>query len=101
MELFSVREIHSLLPLAKTGVVVNAVDPGLCKTELSRNVSPEFKQDLLQMYEQFGRNADHGSRNLLYAAVAGPESHGKYIASCKIFSYVDLLPTVACNVLTL
>ncbi|KFA78602.1 hypothetical protein S40288_11200 [Stachybotrys chartarum IBT 40288] len=95
MELFAVREIRSELPLAKTGVIVNAVDPGLCETELSRNAPPEFKQHILQMYEQFGRNSDHGSRNLLYAAVAGPESHGKYIASCKIS--VEELPDWVTN----
>jgi hypothetical protein len=35
-------------------------------------------------HAEYGRTAEDGSRNLLYAAVAGKESHGYFLASCEI-----------------
>jgi hypothetical protein len=32
----------------------------------------------------FARTAEMGSRTLLYAAVAGKETHGKYLSECEI-----------------
>ena len=32
----------------------------------------------------FARTAEMGSRTLLHAAVAGKESHGKYLDKCEI-----------------
>jgi hypothetical protein len=36
------------------------------------------------MWALFGRTAEVGSRTELHAAVAGNESHGKYLAACEI-----------------
>ncbi|EED17342.1 short-chain dehydrogenase/reductase family protein, putative [Talaromyces stipitatus ATCC 10500] len=81
--IFAIRKLASLLPVSKTGVVLNLVNPGLCKTELSRNAPPAFQQQLSEMHARFGRTAEDGSRTLLHGAVAGKESHGVYLNDCE------------------
>jgi hypothetical protein len=84
LEVFFVRQFASLLPVSRSGVVANLVDPGLCKTELSRNAPLEFQQQLAEMHAKFGRTAEEGSRTLLHGAVGGKDSHGCYLCSCEI-----------------
>jgi NAD(P)-dependent dehydrogenase (short-subunit alcohol dehydrogenase family) len=84
MEIFAVRYLATLIPPSRTGVVVNVLSPGLCKTELSRNAPAAFRSHLADQHEKFGRTAEDGSRTLLHAAVAGKESHGAYLSSCEI-----------------
>ncbi|TVY55233.1 hypothetical protein LCER1_G005363 [Lachnellula cervina] len=71
------------LPVPKT-VVVNLVDPGLCKTELSKDAPPPLRQHILELQAKGGRTAEVGSRTLLHGAVAGKESHGALLQSCEI-----------------
>lgn len=73
-----------MLPVSRTGVVMNAVCPGLCKTSLSRNAPQSFRDHLAIMHAQSGRTAEEGSKNLLFAAVAGKGSHGCFLDSCHI-----------------
>ena len=73
-----------LLPVSRAGVVINCVSPGVCKTMLSRNANIAFKIQLKIIHFIMGRTAEMGSRTLLHAAVAGEESHGRYLSSCKI-----------------
>jgi len=80
----AVRHLANLIPLPRTGVVVNLVCPGLCKTDLSRNAPPALRENIAVRHTQFGRTAEDGSRTLLHAAVAGKESHGCYLDSCEI-----------------
>jgi NAD(P)-dependent dehydrogenase (short-subunit alcohol dehydrogenase family) len=82
--MFAVRHLASRLPVSRAGVVINMVCPGLVKTGLSRYSSTEFQQVAAKMREERGRTAEVGSRTLLFAAVAGMESHGKLIADCEI-----------------
>ncbi|KAL3469615.1 hypothetical protein BJX99DRAFT_241008 [Aspergillus californicus] len=84
MDTFSVRELAKLLPVEKGKVVINAVCPGLCKTELIRHAPPDVKQSIIDLHEQFGRTAEDGSRTLLAGAVLGRESHGRYTSHCEI-----------------
>ncbi|KAK4141992.1 uncharacterized protein C8A04DRAFT_38648 [Dichotomopilus funicola] len=65
-----------------SGVIINLVCPGLCITTLGRNASPEHAERLRNLHKNFGRTAEDGSRTLLHAAVAGPESHGHLLHSC-------------------
>lgn len=65
-----------------SGVIINLVCPGLCVTTLGRNASPEHAERLRNLHKNFGRTAEDGSRTLLHAAVAGPESHGHLLHSC-------------------
>jgi NAD(P)-dependent dehydrogenase (short-subunit alcohol dehydrogenase family) len=84
LEIMAVLHLATLIPLSRTGVVVNLVCPGLCKTELSRNAPPTFRESLAAMHEKTGRTAEEGSRTLLHGAVAGKDSHGGYLDSCRI-----------------
>lgn len=78
------RQLATLVPVSQTGVVLNAACPGLCKTSLSRNAPAEFKVTLTARKDKYGRTAEDGSRTLLHAAVAGKESHGRFLSDCKI-----------------
>ncbi|KAE8553774.1 hypothetical protein EYB25_005156 [Talaromyces marneffei] len=91
MVTFAARELADLLPVSQTGVVVNSVNPGVCKTDLSRNAPAEFRRQLAEMHEKFGRTAEDGSRTLLHGAVGGKESHGRYLSDCEIAD--DRLPS--------
>lgn len=84
VQFFAVRQLAALLPTSRTGVVLNLVCPGLCKTSLSRNAPPGFRESLAEQHEKYGRTAEDGSRTLLHGAVAGEDSHGKYLSSCRI-----------------
>lgn len=82
--MLALRHLAPLVPFSRTGVVVNLVCPGLCKTDLGRNGPQEFKDNLAKMHEAFGRTSEQGSRTLLFGAVAGPDSHGKLTADGEI-----------------
>ncbi len=73
---------RELMPVDKTGIVIDLVCPGLCVTELARNAPPEFVQRLKDMHAKFGRTAEDGSRTLLHGVTAGVEDHGKLLHSC-------------------
>lgn len=84
MEIMAVRHLARLIPVSRTGVVMNLVCPGLCVTDLTRNAPPSLRERIDQQRAQYGRTAEDGSRTLLYGAIAGEESHGCYLDSCKI-----------------
>ena len=71
-------------PTSETGVTVNFISPGLCVTELTRHVGTIPQLMIGTMRGLFGRTAEEGSRTLLHGAVAGKESHGKYLSECEI-----------------
>jgi hypothetical protein len=79
-----VQEFSNLHPSPKTGVAINLVSPGLCSTELSKNAGWIQWLMIALMRVLFARSADMGSQNLLYAAVAGETSNGKYISACEV-----------------
>lgn len=80
----AIKHLASLIPVSDTGVAINLVCPGLCKTSLSRNAPPAFRERLAAQHAQYGRTAEDGSRTLLYGAVAGKDSHGCFLDSCEI-----------------
>ena len=62
-------------------VIINTVNPGLCHSELMREVG------VLQYVIKFllgARTTEVGSRTFVWAIAAGPESHGCYTASARI-----------------
>ncbi len=84
-EIYAARYLATLIPVSKTGVVVNYLDPGLCYTNLNTHVAPHLQQMIDQQRVKFhGRSAEMGSRTLLHAAMAGKESHGCFVGSCEI-----------------
>lgn len=59
-------------------VIVNAVCPDLCKTDLGRNFNMFAKIMMVPFQALFARTAEQGSRSLVSATALGPESHGKF-----------------------
>ncbi|KKP02612.1 short-chain dehydrogenase [Trichoderma harzianum] len=83
-EHFAVREMASLKPVSETGIIVNLVDPGLCKTEFIHEQSAftRFKAWCAKLI--MGRSPEMGSRTLIHGIAADEESHGKYLTACEI-----------------
>ncbi|KAG7289931.1 hypothetical protein NEMBOFW57_006308 [Staphylotrichum longicolle] len=75
---------RELLPVAKTGVIINTVCPGLCVTKLGRDAPHDVLANLRQLHALYGRSSEDGSRTLLHGVVGGVETHGKYLDSCEI-----------------
>ncbi|KAF3066171.1 Short chain dehydrogenase yanD [Trichoderma lentiforme] len=94
-EHFAVRELASQKPVSETGVIVNVVDPGLCKTELNHELGlfTRFKAWCAKLI--MGRSAEMGSRTLIHGIAAEEDSHGKYLTSCEIRE--DHIPEWATN----
>jgi len=95
LEVYAVRQLASLLPMSKSGVVINIVSPGLCYSDLDRNASFIPKLAMATMRKLLARTSEEGSRNLLQAVFAGPDSHGKFSSECQIKD--DMLPTWVTN----
>ncbi|KAH8898253.1 NAD(P)-binding protein [Thozetella sp. PMI_491] len=63
-------------------VVVNIVNPGACKTDLVMSQSaPGIERVFVSLV---GWTPEKGSRSVVYAAVAGQESHGGYISESQL-----------------
>ncbi|KAF3060321.1 Short-chain dehydrogenase TIC 32, chloroplastic [Daldinia childiae] len=65
-------------------VILNLVDTGLCNTNLFRDARFPLSRFLSTMLWLLGRSSEMGSRCLVAAALAGPETHGKYMEDCRI-----------------
>lgn len=72
------------MPVAKTGVIINTVCPGLCVTTLGRDAPHDVMANIRQLHTLYGRSGEDGSRTLLHGAVGSVETHGKYLDSCEI-----------------
>ncbi|KAJ7850538.1 putative short-chain dehydrogenase [Mycena leptocephala] len=79
LDLFLAREIAGL-PKAQ-GVVVNVVDPGLCISELGRDM--DLKPAVLFILMRLGWTTAKGALNLLYAVLT-PTPPGAYISAGEI-----------------
>ena len=80
-KLLEVLVVRQIAPkLEESGVILNMLNPGLCHSELARDAG------LLMVLVKFflARTTEVGSRTLVAAAVAGSESHGKYMTDAKI-----------------
>lgn len=57
------------------------IDPGFCHSELMR----EMSNPMIRIFKKIlCRTTEAGSRTLVHAGVAGPETHGQYLSDCKI-----------------
>ncbi|KAI0855304.1 short-chain dehydrogenase/reductase [Xylaria cubensis] len=59
-------------------IIVNAVCPGLCKTELGRNFGVVQRTIGNFVLSFIARTAEQGSRTLVSGTALGPESHGRF-----------------------
>lgn len=64
------------------GVIINIVNPGLCHSELTRELSVVPR---VMKFVFHARPTDVGARTLVHAATAGWETHGRYLSSCRVW----------------
>ncbi|KAI1495094.1 NAD(P)-binding protein [Biscogniauxia mediterranea] len=85
LQLLVLREIVSRLKAKDqkaAGVTLNAVSPGLCVSNIDRGKgAPGLAVRIL--YSIFYRTAEVGSRTLVHAASAGPDTNGEYLVDLK------------------
>jgi retinol dehydrogenase 12 len=77
-----VRELASKLDVERHGVIINAVNPGLCYSDLARDVNVFIKLFLGAMRALLARSTEEGARTLVFATTGGVDSHGKYSSDC-------------------
>jgi NAD(P)-dependent dehydrogenase (short-subunit alcohol dehydrogenase family) len=88
--LFAVHRLAELAPPEKTGVVLNVCDPGPCRnTGLVRYADLLSKLQIKVLYTFISRSAEMGSRAVIYAAVKGKETHGKFAENCVSDEWVS------------
>lgn len=70
--------------------IINAPNPGLCKSSLGRDYDSAFERAFLFMFQLLlGRDGSVGARAFTDAAVKqGTESHGQYLEDGKVQPYV-------------
>lgn len=71
-------------------VIINALNPGLCKTQLFREFWFPLNLIVQLAFVLLARDAEMGSRTLVTAALAGEETHGNWMTDCRL----HLWPTI-------
>ncbi|RDL40251.1 uncharacterized protein BP5553_00230 [Venustampulla echinocandica] len=84
MSLFAVREVAEKTASKRPFVIINTVNPGLCYTELNRSAVGGTAVAMGVMKAMMAWTAEEGGRTLVFASVAGQESHGVFISGSKI-----------------
>ncbi|KAK0250183.1 hypothetical protein LTS09_014609 [Friedmanniomyces endolithicus] len=110
LEVFACREIARLHPVSDLRVTLNFLsqslphqpttklvplttwwtDPGLCHSELQRDVPSSFRP-LVNIFMLLARTTEVGARTLVHAALAGPETHGKYLSDNRVRACANLV----------
>jgi len=73
-------------------IVINAVNPGFCKTGIMRNARGIVDYASRAMQFLLGREVADGARCLVDAAVIkGPETHGLYLSEMEVKAESDLV----------
>ncbi|KAL7270641.1 hypothetical protein RUND412_006643 [Rhizina undulata] len=87
LDVYIMQELAGMVPRSEASgeplVVIDAVDPGLCHSELTRHIN-SWTIWLLKLL--FARSTEKGSRTLVQATMIGSEGHGKYLSNFKITS---------------
>ncbi|TVY33409.1 Short chain dehydrogenase, partial [Lachnellula subtilissima] len=84
LQIFATREIAAKIADEKPKVVLNVISPGLTKTALTRDATGMTRVAMAISKFLMGRTSEEGSRTLVHAATAGPESHGLYFVNCDL-----------------
>lgn len=82
--MFAVEEIAEQTANEKPSVIVNTLRPGLCYTELTRHAEGITAMFVALVLYLLAWTAEEGSRNLVSATTAGPESHGVMMSAAGI-----------------
>ncbi|CAI7626123.1 unnamed protein product [Penicillium discolor] len=80
MDIFITIEIARLVPRDESGnplVIINAVTPGFCKSDLLTREKAPWILKLIQAL--IARTVEEGSKTLLHAVSQGFETHGKWL----------------------
>lgn len=92
MQLMAMRKLAQAADASGKGrVVINSLDPGLCRTQLFRGLPFPFNWVLGPALAVFGRTAEMGSRTLMAAAFGDYETHGRWMANCKLHSWPPVM----------
>jgi retinol dehydrogenase 12 len=81
------RVTHESKSTAPT-VIINCMTPGACKSDFDRESTGIGKMMSNLMSALLARTTEVGSRTLVAGVAAGEESHGTYMADCRIAEYV-------------
>jgi retinol dehydrogenase 12 len=65
-------------------VIVETVNPGICKSELGRDQSFGVRVAQKISRAMLARTSEVGSRNYMAAAALGREAHGAYVSDCNV-----------------
>lgn len=84
LQLFAVREIAEKVISEKPFVIVSTINPGLCHTALTRSATGVTYVVMKVMRALLAWTGEQGSRTLVHATTAGPESHGVFISGCQL-----------------
>ncbi|KAL2201665.1 NAD(P)-binding protein [Sarocladium strictum] len=87
LELMLVASINEAMekgPNAGKPIILNCVNPGLCKSELDRDVKGVFAAIYAVVKALLARTTEVGGRTLVHAASSGEESRGKYLSECRV-----------------
>ncbi|KAH7389120.1 hypothetical protein BKA64DRAFT_130318 [Cadophora sp. MPI-SDFR-AT-0126] len=87
LEVLLVRSISAAIkqgPNASTPVIINTVNPGLCHSELGKDVEGMTKYFFTFAKAMIARTTEVGGRTLVHSCAAGPESDGQYMSECKV-----------------
>ena len=88
LEVLACREIAREHSVEQLRVALNFVNPGWCHSELVREITNPLISFIMKVC---CRTTEVGSRTLVHAGVAGPETHGQYLSDCKITACAPLV----------
>ncbi|KAL6885428.1 hypothetical protein GGI43DRAFT_419089 [Trichoderma evansii] len=87
LEVLLVRSISEAMqkgPHAAEPLILNNVNPGLCHSELDKDLKGVAGYILTAAKALIARTTEVGSRTLVHSAASGDESHGQYMSECKV-----------------
>ncbi|KAJ6050123.1 hypothetical protein N7460_001536 [Penicillium canescens] len=87
LEVMLVRSIAAAMkdsPHAAEPIILNNVHPGLCESELDKDVKGLASYLLAFAKALVARTTEVGGRTLVHSAAAGDESHGQYMSECRV-----------------
>lgn len=81
------RELASHVGQLSPSVVINCITPGACKSDFFRESKGVGKVIDHLVATVIARTTEVGSRTLVAGVAAGEESHGAYMADCRVSEY--------------
>ncbi|KAF7371442.1 hypothetical protein MSAN_00781200 [Mycena sanguinolenta] len=91
LNIFFVRALNAHLPPGSP-LIVNAVNPGFCYSELTRGLTGVAAAFDRLMAWIFAYSTEVGSRHLVWASVASPDAlRGAYINACEVTEPSDFV----------